>query len=325
MTSSNAFGGKRFIVVTLGVTLGTCLLIALINWRINFYGVFGDVRGQSRVIVANEHQTRYLYSFNYIPTNFNALLVGSSIASNLDPSLIHGVRMYNAAIAGGNITQERLIAEHALQRGHFKLLVICINPYLVLTHGRKTGGMEARDEWAALGSADLISSYLGAAVIHFGLMKNRFTADGMQHLEAAGLPPPAKQPVGSEPSVADEPFALDPIALAELSQLIQLGHEVGASVVGVFTPVYLPQYRARLKGYADFEARIREILPPGDRLINLNDGSFEELTRRPEYFLDRVHLRSEGARETMRAIDRSLALTEPALRSPGASSAAGAE
>lgn len=309
MTSNCTFGGKRFLVVTLGVTLGGCLLIGLINWRINFYGVFGDVRGERRVIVGNEHQTRYLHSFNYIPSNFDALLVGSSIASNFDPSLVRGVRMYNAAISGGNITQERLIAEQALQRGHFKLLVICINPYMVLSHGRKTGGMESRDRWSAFGSADLISSYLGAVAIRFGLMPNRFTADGMQNIEAAGLPAPAKaQRTGSSQSaVADKAFALDAVALAELSQLIRLGHDVGARVVGVFPPVYLPRYRERRRAYAEFEVRIREIFPPGDQVIDLNDGSFDELTSAPEHFLDGVHLRKEGARKTMKLIDRSLA------------------
>jgi hypothetical protein len=309
--------GKRFVIYTLLLTSTACIVISAINWYINFYGIFGNVRGQSRIVTASERQTKYLYSFNYIPDNFDALLVGSSIAGNLDTSRVHGVHMYNAALSGGNITEEKLIAENALHRGHFSRVVFCLNPYLVATHGRKAGGMENRDVWATLGSTELFSSYIGAIMIRLGLIQGRFTADGKQDFEVLhrqekildnlGGRKDAAKPVASQKAE----FKLDKTALEELSALAELARSQGASIVWMFAPVYLPEYQAQRSGYEKFENRIRRISKPGELIINMNDGSFNALTSQSRSFSDGVHLSNDGALATVDALDRALGGAKP--------------
>jgi hypothetical protein len=305
-------GGRRFVARTLILVVSIAAVVATLNWRINMYGVFGDAQGESRTVIGNERQTKYLFSYNYIPANFDALLVGSSIASNIDTSKIHGVRMYNTALSGGNITEERLIAENALRRGHFRLLVVCLNPYLVLTHGRKAGGMSPGDFWGALGSTDLMSTYLGSIVIRRGWAHQRFTADGMQDILDFQRP---VEPLKSAPNEAvptinaaidRSKFVLDGTALSELAELVQVARARDAAVVWVFAPVYLPTYTMRRVGYQDFENRIRTIAKTGERVIDFNDGSFTGLTAQPNSFSDGVHLSNDAALEVARTLDQSL-------------------
>lgn len=318
MTSSakKKMGGRRFVIDTLLLAALACAGVAAINWHINFYGVFGDVRGENRTVVASERQTKYLYSFNYIPANFDALLVGSSIASNFDTALVHGVRMYNAAISGGNITEEKLIAENALVRGHFRLVVLCVNPYLIQTHGRKAGGMDPRDMWGAIGSTDLVSSYVGALAIRLGWIHGRFTPEGMQDIEAWQRQAKHWDGEGNgkvapkQVAPANHALMLDTTALDELSKLAQLARAQGATVVWLFAPVYLPIYRERRSGYAKFENAIHSLSEPDDLTVDMNDGSFDALTSQATAFLDGVHLSNKGALDVVHALNQAILIRE---------------
>jgi hypothetical protein len=311
--ATDAPGGRRFVVSTLVLAAAVGAVLTAINWRINAYGVFGDPPGESRTVISNERQTKYLFSFNYIPGNFDALLVGSSIASNIDTSKIHGMRMYNAALSGGNITEESLIAENALRRGHLRFLVAFLNPYLVQTNGRKAGGMSPRDFWGALGSTDLMSSYLGGLAIRTGLVHQRFTAEGMQDISDLQRPPAdvegalnaARAPGNAAQEISE--FALDATALEQLAELAQLARARGAAVIWVFAPVYSPTYDMRRPAYRKFEDRIRALAKPGELIINFNDGSFAALTTRANSFLDGVHLSNGAALEVARTLDQFLA------------------
>lgn len=315
MTSNatDAPGGRRFIVGTLFLAAVVVAVAAAINWRINAYGVFGHPVGESLPVITNERQTKYLFSFNYIPGSFDALLVGSSIAGNLDTSKVHGMRLYNAALSGGNITEESLIADNALRRGHLRFLVAFLNPYLVLTHGRKAGGMSPRDFWGALGSTDLMSSYLGALAIRLGLAHQRFTAEGMQDAwetqappaDGEGAPNPARTPDNATPGISR--FALDPTAMEQLAELVQLARAQGAAVVWVFAPVYSPTYNVRRLAYRDFEERIHSLARPGESILDFNDGSFAALTTHADAFSDGVHLSNAAALDVARSLDQFLA------------------
>ena len=101
------------------------------NYRINIYGVFGNTAGKKLVVYDNERTTKYLFSYNYIPGNFDGLLVGTSISDeNWDTSHIAGMRVYNASINGGNISEEDLLLSNVLRRGHPRLIMFVIHPYL---------------------------------------------------------------------------------------------------------------------------------------------------------------------------------------------------
>jgi hypothetical protein len=290
------------VAATLALTLALGAAIAAVDWRVDFYGLFGDARGRSLAVVANERQTKYLLAMSYIPANFDALLVGSSIAGNLDPAEIHGWRMYNAAMAGANITEERLIAENVLRRGHVRLVLVCVNAYLLFSHGRKAGGMEPRDVWSALGSTELVDAYLAALATRLGLAPVRFTPAGAQDLEAPGV-------VGAAApgSIRRREDDLDEEALAELDQLLRLARAHGAAVVGFLPPVYAPTLAERRAEHEAFVARVRAHFALGEPILDLNDGALDALAGDPASFIDGVHLRNAAARTVMRELDRRLA------------------
>jgi len=73
-----------------------------VNVYMNGYGLFGDVKEKFITLWHNERTSKYLFSFNYIPSNFEGMLIGSSVSDNLNTKKISKFKVYNASINGGN-------------------------------------------------------------------------------------------------------------------------------------------------------------------------------------------------------------------------------
>jgi hypothetical protein len=288
---------RRFLLATLGVTAALCAAFAAVNARVNFYGVFGDVRGASREVVSNERWTKYMYAFNYIPANFDGMLIGSSVSDNLDTSQIRGYRVYNACLGGGDSTEEELIVDSALDHGaHLRVLLVSLDRPLLDDRGRKAGGMEPRDYWSALGSLQLLRDYAALAGIRARVLPERWSAFGVQDYELSGMPRVDADAVAKD-VLARDPHAriiqTDALAVGELDALFKRVRGRGARLVGFFPPVYQPVYAA--SSYGEFERTAHALFAPGERIIDFNDGAFPAITTNALNFRDGIHLSRAGA------------------------------
>src|SRR4051794_15647193 len=72
----------RWIAVTVSLVIGCVGAFAGFNYFMDPYGLFREVRGRDIPVTVNERTTKYLLGYNYIPTNFDGVLVGSSISGN---------------------------------------------------------------------------------------------------------------------------------------------------------------------------------------------------------------------------------------------------
>lgn len=307
---------ERFVLVTLALAAFLASAIAVVNARVDFYGVFGG-RGQERTVVSNERFTKYVHAFRYIPENFDALLIGSSISEDLDTSQIHGHRMYNASIPSASITEEALIADLALERGRFGLVVVCFDPNLFISHGRKAGGMSPGDYYSSLGSMQLFRDYVGAAGIRFGVLPNRFTPFGVKYREQPKVPIDGDALIAvDQKKLGPAGFQVDPEAVTEFAALLSRVRAHGARIVAYFPPVYAPRYAAL--HYDVFEAPARSLLLPGDRLLDFNDGSFAEVVRDKKSFVDGVHLSNAVSTLVAKELDHAINELPPSGAPPRA-------
>jgi len=309
-------------MATLALTAILATAVAAVNWRINFYGVFGDVRGQERKPETEERWSKYLFAYNYIPANFDALLVGNSISIDLDSSRIRGYRMYNTSIKGGNATEERLIAEAALAHGQFRLVVFTVEPYMLASHERKGGGMQPRDVWSALGSWQLGYDSAVALARSAHLLPDPYSSFGVYDFRIMGAPT-SDADLGLRSYLHDHPaghraFLVDEIALRDFAAVVQTARDRGARVAVFFAPQYAPKYQALRAEYAAVEQRIRPLFKPDEVLADFNDGSYGEITGQPAHFFDGVHMSPETAAAVVRVLDEKL---NGPLPGPGATTA----
>lgn len=294
---------KRFNILVLG-TLATVIALCVgSSYCINIYGLYGNVTGRELTVLGTERTAKYLLSFNYIPSNFNGLLVGSSITDNWDTSAIHTGRIYNASLSGGNISEEALIVENAFRRRPFKTALFVIFPYMTATYGRKSGNMAPNEYWAGLGSVQLIEAYVSWWAQHNGLAQqtstpfgqNRFAELKLGHAEVL------------EKLAKEEAVTFDERAVAQYRELLGKARINGASVVGIVPLVSKDFEAAKGKSYREYLQMMGKLFGPGEPILDLNACPELAALRQDEAaFPDGVHLAPWAADRCVETIDRWL-------------------
>ena len=126
----------RWLATALTATVALAGAFVGVNVGVDQYAYFRDAHGVERAPFGGEPTTKLIYSYNYIPANFDALLIGSSVTDDWPTHAVQGYRMYNASLDGGNGTEGRLLLDNTLARGKILLVVVAIYPILTETHGR---------------------------------------------------------------------------------------------------------------------------------------------------------------------------------------------
>ncbi|MET3130536.1 hypothetical protein AAKU55_000793 [Oxalobacteraceae bacterium GrIS 1.11] len=293
----NSKPAKIWCLKFLTLVLSAAGLIAATNYAVDFYGLFQDPSGKKLVSYSNERTAKYLFSYRYIPANFDGILIGSSISANWDMSKIHGAHLYNASISGGNISEEKLIADNVLARKNIKMVIFCIHPYLTETHGRKSGYMDTREYWGALGSIQLFREYANLLLARSHPLEAKFDENGRFDFEAeAALAAKAQpHPGPKEMSAATTSFTVDEKAYVEYAQLVASARANGARIVAFIPPIYAGVYNVDPAKYEAYFARMSALFLPNERVLNFNRPAYASYTGSAATFFDGSHLTTEAA------------------------------
>jgi hypothetical protein len=291
------------------IVLGTVVGVAAVNYTVNFYSVFRSSERAGVRLYSNERMGKYLLGMRYIPDQFNGILIGSSVSENWPLHQVGGVRIYNASLSGGNISEEKLIADNVLAHGHIALAVFCIHPYLTATHGTKTSYMTSQDYWAALGSLPLFREYAGALLAHAGiggvLVDEYGISDAPPNAEAQAV---RARRLAALKSGAT-PLQVDTTAFAEYASLLESARAHGAKIVGFVPPLYAPDYLGQMEEMRAYVARVKTLFAPGEMVVDFTAPEYAAYSLDRGLFLEGVHLRARAAgffsRELAGAIARS--------------------
>jgi hypothetical protein len=278
------------------------LLVALaavigVDYAVDFYGVFHDSRSRAIRVYSNEPAVKYLLSYRYIPENFAGIVIGPSVSENLDISRVGSLRIYNASISGANISEEKLLADNILPRGHVRVAIFCIHPYLTRDHGPKSGSMGPAAYWSALGSIQLLRDYAHAAVAGLKDVPPLADENGVGNFGAQVDSDEAKvrwthklRDLGSVTITIDEQ------AFNEYSALLESVRKRGAIIVGFIPPIYGPEYAPNREIYERYFARIRALFRPEETVVDFNDPKYDAVTGDAAAFYDGTHLSDKGTR-----------------------------
>src|SRR5258708_1315500 len=102
-----------WLLMTLGSVVVVAASVVALNVSLDIYGIFRDPHGRQLPVYGDERIAKYLLCDSYVPANFNALLVGSSVTANWKSGLIRTLRVYNTSVNGGNIVEEKAMVELA--------------------------------------------------------------------------------------------------------------------------------------------------------------------------------------------------------------------
>jgi len=296
---------RRFLLLGAGLALALAALLVGFNVLMDEFGLYGLRQSPIR-IWGYERASKFLLAQRYVPEHFEGLLVGSSSADMLmDTRRLEGYAVYNLSITGGNICEVGRIAREALKRGHIRVLVLSLSPYLTKDCRMKTNELEPGLKNAALGSLFTLRFYQSKLrlLAHPEGDSFRDSWYGFQY----DIPLPVEQRGGARerPASADNP--VDPEAARNLAELVQEARARGVRVLAFFHPLLHPEKNGTYP--EPYLRQMRSLLAGIDQLWDFNDGTFPQLTGDAACFFDGAHLSAKGAGLVLAEIGRRLDAT----------------
>lgn len=296
MTSSISF--KKWLVLFSVILISLTASMTTVNYFIDYYGLFRDVEEKKLIPYDNFRLAKYLYSYNYIPVNYDGILIGTSPSMNLDSSKIVNSNVYNLSFDGANISEQKLVADKAISKGQFSLIVFTIHPYMTKDFGPKTPYMVPREYYGALGNIHLLKEYFYWAAARLDLYHNFYKVDenGVVDYE---YPISVVSKFQSNPGPFDKgglgKAEIDEMALDEYKQLIHAARSHGAKLVALIPPIYSEAYTPHKDDYDNYFKLISDLFLPHERIINFNLPLYSKYTDDVSNFQDYLHLSRKGA------------------------------
>jgi hypothetical protein len=280
--------GRRWVSLTITTVAFVACILAAIAYMIDPYGVWRSPAGRKLPMYSGSvRRTKLLMSKRYVPTNFDALIIGPSASANWNLPTVAGYRVYNESMEGANAAETQMVLNEALVRGHYKLTVFILAPILTSSHG-VSDGLDQVGTSQAMWSIDLFGQeiFFVLHALHIGSGHVEVTAEG----NAIFRKPKQMQPVARDAS----DFQIDPIALADYRTMIQNMQSRGAAIVYVIPPNYEPCSLLNAPRQNAYIEAVRAQLPPAP-VVDLNGPEFKSLRSDSNNFSDCDHLEPAGA------------------------------
>ncbi|HXH41294.1 MAG TPA: hypothetical protein VNN08_21885 [Thermoanaerobaculia bacterium] len=275
---------SALVIITVAVMAGAFVAV---NGSIDPMGLF---HSRTRIVIyTNERWSKYLLSIRYVPEQFDAVLVGTSVTGNWNTGFMQPLRTYNLSIEGGNIYEERLLLENVFKRRKPRVVLFCIHPYLTASYGRQTPYMTNRDYWSALGSLELLKTYHARRRVERHVGRQEFNEFGQQDFKIPVRPWRAQAIAGGRWYVVDER------SFAEYGRLVASARAAGSRVVAVVPPVNAEQWLYTADAYREYQHRILTFFRGDELVIDFNTAPYDGLRGDRSNFPDGIHLSSTAA------------------------------
>lgn len=293
---------KFLKIILIGVIAGM-LVITGINAWIDIYGLFRPANNRNLPIYYNERVSKFLLSYHYIPQQFNTVIIGTSLSANLDITDFNhkqnAIKIYNASIMGANISELRPMVDNLIHGG-IKKMIICFSPYMIKNSGSKEVEFGPKLYIGALGSKNLFDTYVVGVIRHFNLLPRKFPKDqideyGVNHFSNLYKVADVKEKIALVIR-ADKELTVDPVALQELKEFVNLLKTNNIQFVGYFHPIPAEVLASKRVDYDKFEKTVREFVGDDKKLINFNTKDFEAFTTNYTNYVDHGHLSVKGQR-----------------------------
>ena len=288
-----AVGKYTFLLI--GVLVG-------INIFLDIYGLFRNVEYRRIPVYHSERVSKYLLTYHYIPKNFNAVILGTSLSDNIDFTSVNNssasLRIYNASIMGANISELTPLAVNLLNNG-VKKFVVCLSPYLTKNSGAKEVALDKKLYYGALGSKNLYETYVIGLIRHFNLMpgkfpQNQINVNGVNDYEKLFDVGDVRKRINREVLENNDPIHIDKNALESLKELVTLFKNYGAEVLYYFHPVPYDVLLSREKQFLDFQRTIRDVIGKENVILEFNTRDFKSFTQDDSNYIDHAHLSKKG-------------------------------
>ena len=288
------------------------------NYFMNPFGLLGKVDGEYFRVYLDEKTSKYLFSFNYIPSNFDGILVGSSVSNKLMATeMLKNYQIYNLSMDGENVTEVKYAVDNVLERGDIKVAIICLDPYFTKNSGTKSSQINPNEYWSTLGSVFMLRYYLHR-VFDFGedefsdsywgytrYDKIKLLRSGSSTLQIDSL----LSEFESGHESAFQNLNLDEVAFRELGELIESIRDRNVKIIAYYFPrpkrlFNHPSYASR---YALYRRKIDSLLDySADTVIDFSTEYYDFIRDDDSSYVDTGHLSANSAAKVLRVLNENL-------------------
>jgi len=283
---------KKPIYWCFGLIISIVLLLASIialNYYLDPYGIYGDSKGRELKVYVNDRFSKYLLSFNYIPSNFDGLLIGTSATESYDLTKVDNFRVYNISYSAANISEEKLIVNNVFLVAPMKIVIFSMNPYLTFRSGVLNNSKYPKEKWHTLLYVQALNTKVAALL--YSLFGKELTTDpwGKKRLLIDSKLENQWPNLNYSGYLRTNEDAFD-----EYENLIKTARLQGARIIGFNPPMYSKRYHLAKDQYDSYNRRASSIFMPNEQIIDFMASKYDTYNNNPLYFIDGYHLSKVG-------------------------------
>jgi hypothetical protein len=283
---------------------GLVLLFITLNIYSNSFGLYLNTLDTKRIYI-DERTTKHLFTYKYIPNNFDSVLIGPSLSDiEMDTKKLKGFKVYNLSLNSGNISELKILVENIIKTKKLKSIIICIDPYILKDSGKKTSKINDYEIYSSLGSMLNIKLYLYKLFYDLNLKYDIYSNSEYGYRKNDyGLSFKDEDVLKKEKKIS-----IDKTAFLELINLLQKLRKQNTKIFAYYYPRYHLEFKNVIykKQYDKFVKTIDKLFTDEDVVWDFNDEKYSYIFKKKSSYSDGVHLSKDGAKKILEVISSKL-------------------
>ncbi|MDC0230783.1 hypothetical protein OAK19_02365 [Aureispira] len=302
---------KYFLKYTIIISTLSLVLIGYINYQLDIYGLFENRNTENIRVFYNEHKSKSLMMYNYVPQNFNTLLLGPSLSANINTKEFRDEKIYNGSVMAHNISDMVFFAKIVLEREtKIKNIIICLDPYIIKDHGTKnSGSSDDISYYSALGSMDIFKSYLVEFIRQNEFYPSKYPKNNYNNFGYNNFNLRKKWQTKTSEIISEKikqrdirQISFDSIAINELSNLVNSLRERKINIYAYHTPIPESVFEFQKEKYQEFRKITNSIFSDKELIIDFNHIRYKDFVLNYDNFIDHGHLSEQGQKFVLKEI-----------------------
>jgi len=298
---------KGFFIRVSSIFFMITFVIIAVNYYFDDFGLFRS--HSERRIWAREKTSKYLMSYKYIPENFDAVLVGSSVSANMDTRKLTGYKVYNLSMNSGNITELKYPLDVLVESGKIKAVIFCLYDYTTKDSGVKGNQLSSKEYWGSLYSTipfDVFKYKIKLNYLKIGPDIFKSSENGFQNFNLTKTNVVFTEINKIYMTNPRKKLPIDSVAYEELSQIVDSLHRKNIKIYGYFYPIYKEWFKVFESNgeWERYKRKMSDIFDPErDIIFDLNDSLYNYISDSKESYTD-GHLSDKGTEEVLKIIEK---------------------
>ena len=296
---------KALLLVAVIVAVCVTILVAL-----DEFGLFRSSKGRTIGIYTSERTAKYFLSMRYIPDNFDGLLIGPSLSDQLDTREINTYKVYNLSLLGANAVELDILVQNVLKRKPPKVVIICLDPFLLRDAEVRDARMTPRIIWSAIGSNFMVEYYFKKIRKRLSGKKELFEYNSYGAASINELPVEMVGKLINDYASANKndqtPFLINQNALDKLAHTIATVRLSGAKVYAYYYPHPEQVYSTSRYKYDLFRSRVSPMFRSDEVVIDFCSLKYKPFRENPANYVDAAHISRQGAAFIVQELNREL-------------------